>query len=285
MLESKGQTTLAFAGINQQDFKQLQLVSGGYPALIGLHQRFPGKTLQEVENGPVSAIYVFYNTYGRNYMLTDFGGTIQITPVTPPTITIPALPPNNAIWFDDFSGYSPDGLISNLWGAGIWPNSVGICETIIQGIIDPFKIFASVPVGGISNTPSLQPVPVSTPTTPETPVDPTSPGYLYPPNHYAPSILLQHQEGQANNACQGQGTPTVTFDDIIRYRLNPSSPVLDTVSVLAILVGQKGFFHGVSYGRMSNKQLGLLVGDCPGPPWPTPAIWDVYADASYNKVQ
>lgn len=281
---NKHQVTLAFKGINQQDFKELQLVVGAYPSLTGLQQRFPGKTLQQQQASEVASIFVFYNTFGRNYILTEFDGTVQIDPVTPPTITLPALPPwNTGFLFDNFEGYSPDGLISPLWGAGIWNNTVGVCQTIIEGIISPFEIFATIFAGGLSKTKALQPQVVGAPSTPATPANPGDPAYLYPPKH-RPDISIQYQFGESDNSCTGQGEEFVDFNDIVTLRNFPGGTGLDSIGATSITVGGITVWNNVKIGRTGDVNLGRLAGTCPGPPFPTPAAWDVYPDGTFARI-
>jgi hypothetical protein len=141
-------------GINQQDFDKIQLLQGAFPYQVGLQQRIPGKIISREVSGSVGSIFVFYNVFGRHYILTDYG-TIEITETILPPITLPALPPSNTSWFDTFSGYDV-GLVSRIWAAGVWAIGIGICETLIQGIIDPFLVYDTIK--GNSDIPTnLQP--------------------------------------------------------------------------------------------------------------------------------
>lgn len=161
MLRTNGsKPTLAIGGINQQDFKEIQLVQGTYPYQKGLQQRIPGKTLIQQQPGAVGigSIYVFYLVLGRHYKLIDYGTNISIveTPLNP--ITLPALPPQGNTWFDNFASYDI-ASVSRIWAAGVWAIGIGICETLIEGIIDPFLVFASIAPGRANPIPSLQPQP------------------------------------------------------------------------------------------------------------------------------
>lgn len=142
MLKTEGDTSRILKGINQQDFDEIQSVEGAYPNLAGLQQRIPGKTLTNQFNGPVGSIYAFYNVYGRNYTLKDFG-SIEIEEVEVPIFISPVVPPLGNSWFDDFESYEDD-LISKFWGGGAWASYVGVCETLIIGFIDPFLVYDSV---------------------------------------------------------------------------------------------------------------------------------------------
>lgn len=137
MLETNGDSTLALSGINQQDFTKIQLVSGVYPYQEGLQKRLPGKTLIQLYDGQVGSIFVFYMVFGRTYTFIDFG-SIEITEISVPPITLPGLPPTGNEWFDSFGSYLVD-TISRIWGGGAWLNAIGICETIIDGYIDAFN--------------------------------------------------------------------------------------------------------------------------------------------------
>lgn len=297
MLSTKGKVTVSFEGINQQDFQELQLVAGAYPYQTGLQQRIPGKTLIETMTGPVGSIYAFYNVFGQFYNLISWDGNIQITPVPYTSLRLPALPPtNNGLLFDDFSGYSPDGLISLLWGAGIWNGSVGVCQTTIQGYFDPFQIYGGFTIPPYTLTPwtlALSPINTTTSlqakagpgggaTIPSAP--PGSAAFLYPPGHM-PNVLLEMQFGESDNTCTGSGYEYVEFDDLVYFVYYPGGSIIDTLNVTSIAIGGKTNFHGVTFGRTGNIDAGVLVGTCPGPPFPVPAIWNVFPDGSYTRTQ
>jgi len=129
-------TDRVLRGVDQQDFEQLQVVQGTFPYQAGLQKRLPGKSLLQEIGGPVGSIYVFYNVYGRNYTLEDFG-TLQITEVGIPPFTLPIPPPVAYSWFDDFESYADD-LVSKYWAGGEWLHYVGICEITYYGFIDPY---------------------------------------------------------------------------------------------------------------------------------------------------
>lgn len=294
---TKGQVTLSFQGINQQDFKELQLISGCYPYQIGLQQRIPGKVLLEEVGYPVGSISAFYNVFGNTFLINFYNGNILIDRINWTSIRLPALPPlNTGLLFDDFSGYSPDGLISLLWGGGIWNGAVGVCQTIIQGYFDPYEVYGSITVppfvenpyilslSPINTIPNLQPQlgPSGGLTITPTPIG--SAAFLYPPGH-RPTFTIQMQYGDSNNTCTGSGYEYVEFDDLVYCKDWAGQPVLDTLNVTSIAIGGKTPFHGVNVGRTGNINAGVLVGTCPGPPFPIPAIWEVYADGSFQRVQ
>lgn len=114
---------------------------------MGLQQRIPGKTFQQILTGPITAINVFYNVRGRNYKIIDYGQQ-EIIEVDTPPIVIPPLPSKFTEWFDDFSGYAPDGLIARIWGAGYGNPNVGVVETYIRGFLDPWDLFGIIPPPG-----------------------------------------------------------------------------------------------------------------------------------------
>lgn len=177
MLRTNSEKVLFLEGIDQQDFTQLQLVQGSYPFQVGLQKRIPGKSITQIYAGPVGSIYVFYQVFGRFYTLIDFGN-ILIEEVEIPTITLPGLPPAAVEWFDNFDGYTL-GLISRLWGAGAWLIGVGVCETIIEGYIDPYRVLGTVE-GYQEDIPTEQrPVPEPPADTPTVPplIPPTGPQY------------------------------------------------------------------------------------------------------------
>lgn len=280
---SNAGVTPAIAGIDQQDFQQIQLLQGMYPYQKGLQMRIPGKTLQSQQNTPVGGIEVFYNVYGRPYILSQFDGAIQIDPVTFQPITLPALPPWGNIWFDDFSGYSPDGLISNIWGAGVWDISPGICQTIIEGYFDPYAIFATIHAGGIGNIPSQQPKTVSIPSTPASSLGPNDPKFQYPLN--PPQVFLNIVTAEGDNSCEGQGTSPITATDFINFYNYETGPIVDTLLASGVTVGHITVFHGLRIGRMPDVDAGLVQGACPGPPPPTPKGYSLFGnDGSFGQT-
>lgn len=155
MLETNGNSQLALRGTDLQDFNEFQRVSGTYPYQEGLQRRIPGKTIIQIYNGEIGSIFVFYMVFGRTYTIIDFG-SLEITEIVTPPITIPALPPTSSRWYDDFSSYLVD-TISRLWGAGIWLVGIGVCETIIEGTIDYFLVDDNVFYQSIAT--GLQPIP------------------------------------------------------------------------------------------------------------------------------
>lgn len=169
MLATRNIPVLELAGIDQQDFNELQLVKGAYPYQIGAQQRIPGKSISQIHPSAVGSILVFYMVFGRTYVLTDFG-SLQIEEIDIPPISIPALPPKSTSWFDNFAGYAT-GLISRIWAGGAWLIGVGVCETIIEGEIDAFRTLGSgVPTDTIETerqphiVPGGIPIPNTTPT-------------------------------------------------------------------------------------------------------------------------
>lgn len=284
MLEtSKAGIIPAIAGINQQDFDEIQLLSGMYPYQKGLQKRIPGKSLQKVYPSPVGSIFVFYNVYGRPYTSIDFGSSISIEPITIPPITLPALPPTGNSWYDDFSGYTPVGLISLLWGAGNWNDTVGVCQTIIDGWFDPFLVYPNVYAGGISKDPSKQPQPLPTPPVdPETtPLPPTDPKFQYPVN--PPDLFLNVILAEADNTCQGQGTSPANAIDFINFHDFAGGPVIETKRADSITPGTTVLWRGIKLGRLADVDIGLVVGDCPGPPQPVPVSYFLHGnDGSFG---
>lgn len=176
MLATNGDASLALGGLDQQDFRAIELIAGMYPYQLGIQKRIPGKTLQRVVAGPVGSLYVFYSVYGRSYTLTDFG-SLQIDEILVPPIVLPALPPVGTTWFDSFGSYSPTGLISKLWAGGDWATGVGVCETIISGIIDAFLVYDTIAPGRENPNTTLRPIAMPTPDVdPEIP--PATPGEM-----------------------------------------------------------------------------------------------------------
>jgi hypothetical protein len=221
MLRTPSKPTLQLEGTDQQDWTNLQLVQGCFPFQIGLHKRAPGKTLLEQHPNPIGSIYVFYLVYGRHYQFLDFGGSIQIVETPVPPIALPGLPPTDNSWFDTFSGYD-DGLISRLWGAGVWNNSVGICETLIQGIFDPFLVYATLPPSAEFPTQDQKPVTVPTPDpSPETtPIPPNSGNGPLPDRNYTDytvtAALSNCKKSVGNNTFATDGPPE-TIDQWIAH--------------------------------------------------------------------
>lgn len=143
MLKTSGASQLGLEGIDQQDFDKFQLVAGCFPYQIGLQARLPGKVIERVSFSPVGSIYVFYMVLGRFYTFVQYSNDGSITELEIPPWTLPGLPPPDDLWYDDFTGYEV-GLISRLWGGGIWAIGIGVCETIIGGWIDPFSVAGTV---------------------------------------------------------------------------------------------------------------------------------------------
>lgn len=233
-------------GIDQQDWSEIQNLRGVYPYQVGLQKRIPAKTLQESFGQGIGSIYVFYLVYGRFYTFIDFG-SIQIGEVKPPAITIPALPPAQSVWWDDFSGYTPDGLISMIWGGGDWLDGIGICETIIEGYFDPF-------LGGGFSPPETTIGPGGGIAVIDTPVDPTSPPYWYPPglvNVYLHERLYSLWPGEGDETLPENGAA----NDSIRI-YDYSDPLLrsliDEIFASDLIVGRISIVYGLRIGRTPN---------------------------------
>lgn len=265
MLETKGQLTPSIEGIDQQDFTKIQLLSGAYPNKVGLQQRIPGKTLDRQVAFAVGSIGVMYNVYGRFFSLENFGTTLNITQINIPPYTPPGLPPNSMIWFDDFSAYSPNGLIQLIWGAGIWDSNFGVCQSIIAGFMDPFAINAT-----ITTNPPWVPIRYLTETPEIPPVDPNSPAAMYPPG--STNVVLGYQIGVADNSCTGQGSEPVDANDSIeQFDVPAPDPVLlDTLYATDATIGKIIIWNGLRVGRIPDRDLGTVQGTCPGPPQPVP---------------
>lgn len=291
--DSNGKPTLAINGINQQDFTEIQLAKGSYPYQKGLQKRLPGKTLEQQFSSSVGSIYVFYLVFGRHYNLIDVSGTLTFVPVPVAPITVPALPPTGNTWFDDFSGYTPDGLISFLWGGGAWATTTGICQSIIDGIIDPFLVYATIPgtspiVLG-SSIPSVVPTPDPSPET--TPADPGSPGYLYPPGHL-PQIITENQPGTLWPSESSEELPqNVSIPDVVNYEDYPGAGVTDTLVATSITIGSIVNFHGVTVGRRSDVPFGDATAPTPPGPSidhpalpPNPINYYVYMDGNFGTT-
>lgn len=278
MLETHSENpTLSLAGIDQQDFSAIQKIQGAYPYQIGLQRRMPGKTIQQALGIPIGSILVFYMVYGRHYVLTDFGN-IQITPVDPPVITLPGLPNAQNQWFDDFSGYSPAGLISNLWGAGAWADTVGHCETIIQGYFDPFLVYDNIAVTPPNTNDVPTPLPIPDEDQHTTPANPNSPGAMYPPGSV--DLVIRVQTGDGDNSCEGQGTTPVASIDVINAFAFSGGPFIDSLSATSVTIGGKFNFHGKIIGRTPDHYVGIVQGFCPGPPMPDPLIYSLFINTN-----
>lgn len=272
MQATPNDVTPAIGGIDQQDFDQIQLLVGVYPYQKGLQKRIPGKTLIEQVPFAIGSIYVFYNVYGRGYILADYNGNIQITPVVIPPITLTAQPPNDLSFFDDFSGYSPVGLVSRLWGGGIWNNTIGICETIIDGFYDPFQV-GTGPYTYVIWVP--QPV-TSVPQT-EPLLTPSDIPFTYP-TPPLPDVLLNTVYAHGDNSCEGQGTSPVTAYDFINYYYYEGGAIVDTFQSFEVPVGHITHWNGIKIGRLPDVDIGLVQGACPGPPPPIPLGYHLYAN-------
>lgn len=278
MQETKGKVERAIKGIDQQDFDEFQLVKGTFPYQVGLQQRIPGKTIQRVLDGPIGSIYVFYMVYGRTYTIVDFT-TLQIDEIIEPPITNPFFPPVGTEWTETFSGYTT-GLISKFWGAGIWPITTGVCESIIEGVIDPFYVteFAPAPDIPIEDQPRIE----TTPGSNITPADKTNPKVTYPLEQ--PDIILRLVLAQADYSCYGQGTNAANAYDLIHYYDYSGGNLVSTYSVISATIGGVVNFGGINIGRLPDKDIGIVRNEngpdgsfhqCGGPPQPVPTIYFV----------
>lgn len=268
MLADKTNPKLAIAGQNNQNFDEIQRVEGCFPFQIGLQQRFPGKALNRVFSSPVGSIYAFYNVYGRPYTLFAYNGSIEIEETPLPVWRIPALAPTSDAWFDDFSGYIL-GSIARLWGAGIWSGGVGICETIIEGIIDPFSVYDTI----TSESPIPENVPHTISDSAGAPTgQDTGTNYQFPFNH--PQIVLAVRTAISDNSCTGQGTQSVIIVDSVKLYNTPGDFTGTTLHAGDLAIGQQIQWNGIRIGRIPNIVTpGFVIGTCPGPPFPTAIVY------------
>lgn len=269
--------TPALKGVDNQNWSEIQKLDGLVPYQVGLQKKLPGKTLQRIYSNEIGSIYVFYLVYGRFYTLVDFG-SLEISPVVVPPITPPALPPNQTVWWDDFSGYSPNGVISKIWSGGAWQDGIGICETIIQGYFDPF-------MGGAVTPPQQNIQIIYIPVDPITPVDPTSPPYFYPPG--LADVVLKIQ---TFTLIPPSGDETLPQDvvaqdtiDLFDYPLPPEKNLLDTFIAESAHVGKIVVWNGLAIGRTPDQAKGDFSMGGPGQPhfnpdlpWPPPSAINYY---------
>ena len=145
MLETdRAQIIQDIRGINEQldliDPTNVAVLKGTYPEKIGLQSRVPGKTLFKKFDYPVTGIAVFYNTYGRRYLLWE-GLNLTIEEVawdfdfswTPP-------------WFpdkyDDFEDYLEAPI--SLMYLGFWPSgNPGRVVRVSQSAYEAFETYLS----------------------------------------------------------------------------------------------------------------------------------------------
>lgn len=235
--------TPSIRGIDQQNWSEIQGLNGLVPYQVGLQKRLPGKTLREIYPNEIGSIYVFYLVYGRFYTLVDFG-SIQITPVTVPPLIPPALPPNQTVWWDDFSGYSPDGVISMIWGGGDWLDGIGICETIIEGYFDPF-------MGGGITPPQQQIQIVYIPGDTAPPVDPSTTPYWYPPG--SADIILKQRLFSLwppdGDETLPQNVSAVDEIKLYDYPLPASQTLVDSLFANEVPVGKLFPWYNLIVGR------------------------------------
>jgi hypothetical protein len=241
MLRTPSKPTLQLEGINQQDFNELQLVQGCFPFQIGLQKRIPGKTLLEQHPTPIGSIYVFYMVYGRHYQLLDFGDGIQIDETVIPPITLPGLPIAGNSWIDTFAGY-PDALLSRLWGAGIWPGTVGICETLIAGYIDPFLVYATIPKTPLPEEGKPKPLPPPE-SDPDIPPGSSDPSIIWGPGAQPQVIIYWY-------GLIGQIVANLDVDAPVVHRFDGSTFVLGAGSLSP---GETYTAAGITVGRGADK--------------------------------
>ncbi len=272
MLATKGKTTPALSGIDQQDFDKIQVVEGCYPFQIGLQKRIPGKSFISKSDFPIGGIFAFYMVYGRPYILIDNDTNLHIQETPIPNWNNPAIKPLGNSWIDTFSGYSPGGLISRLWAAGAWANGVGVCETIIQGWIDPFLVYAKINTNAINldNFPQTVSGDSATETGQGTGVK-----FTYP--HNPPDIVLKVVSGLSDNSCEGQGTSPVSSIDSIKLYNEPGDYTGDSITANDLSVGSRLHWNGIVVGRSSDIEMGLVLStNCPllgHPIFPDPLVY------------
>lgn len=258
--------TPALKGVDNQNWSEIQKLDGLVPYQVGLQKRLPGKTLQKIYANEIGSIYVFYLVHGRFYTLVDFG-SIEISPVVVPPITPPIIPPSQTVWWDDFSGYSPNGVISKIWGGGVWLDGIGICETIIQGYFDPF-------MGGGITPPQQNIIIIYTPEIVATPVDPTSPPYWYPPG--VADVTLKIQTFTLIPPAGDETLPQdVVLNDEIKlydYPAPPEQNLLDILIANSIAVGKILIWNGLAIGRTPNQAKGDFSMGAPGQPHYNPDL-------------
>lgn len=258
MIRTEGNKVLALDGVDQQDFEKLQEVAGCYPNLIGLQQRLPGKTIEQFLDGPILDIAVFYLYYGRPFRMINWGGTIEITKIPLVPWSIPVAPNTTNIWMEPFTDYEPVGLISRLWGAGIWLTGIGVCETLIEGYIDPFKVFAEIKSGEPTDVPTVVEDSSDTPA-----AEDTGPNFYYP--REKPQIVLKRLNADGDLSCHGQGTTPQQIDDLINVYYEPGN-LKETVPVTDFVVKARTPFYGIVVGRVPDEYIGIVATSPPASP-------------------
>jgi len=272
MLRTSAKPEQVIKGVDQQDFAEIQVLANCFPYRQGAQKRVPGKILEQKLSSPIFGIHTFYMVYGRRFNITDYGTDLEIIEELIPPIVLPALPPSTTSWFDSFSSYSPVGLISRLWGAGNWLTYVGICESLIYGVIDPFLVSDSVAAIPVEDVPRTVPQDGTTTTTQDTGIN------FYFPNGAA-QIMLQRVIYDADYSCIGGGTVPVAVDDILNVYQYSGDPAPYVVGVLDIPILQSIAVESIRVGRSPNVAFGVANTTlCPNPPsiFPNPPVGKVY---------
>ena len=146
MLETdRAQIIQDIRGINERldlvDPSNVALLKGTYPEKIGLQSRVPGKTMFKKFTYPVNGIAVFYNTYGRRYLLWE-GLDLTIEEVEWEPLTISWTPPWFADKYDDFEEYLEAPISSML--LGFWPSgNAGYVVLVSTKCYDAFETYLS----------------------------------------------------------------------------------------------------------------------------------------------
>ena len=260
MLKTNGDPTQEILGIDQQDFAQIQFLVNAFPHRVGAQRRIPGKSLIQKVDDPIYGIHTFYLVYGRRYNLIDFGNDLQIEEIENPVVVLPVLPPTQNTWFDSFSTYTV-GLISRFWGEGNWANAVGICESIIYGVIDPFLVSDTIVS---ENQRDILPYDVEEDDT--NPISEDTSIRFYFPNGAA-QIMLRRIKYHPDYSCIGGGVGDVDTDDILKIYAYPGDPSPDIVGPLDIAINGTIPVGNIRVGRPPNEDVGVVNSlICPNPP-------------------
>ena len=146
MLETdRAQIIQDIRGINEQldlvDPANIAVLKGTYPEKIGMQSRVPGKTLYQKFAYPINGIAVFYNVYGRRYMLWE-GLNLSIEEVEWESLNVTWTPPWFPDKYDDFEEYLE--LPIELMYLGFWPSgNPGRMFRVAQLAYDAFETYLS----------------------------------------------------------------------------------------------------------------------------------------------
>lgn len=160
MLETdRAQIIQSIRGINDQldqtDPQNVVNLRGAYPALIGLQERVPGKTRTGEYAYPVNGVAVFYNVYGRRYLLWE-GLNLTIDGVSW-DLSLSWRPPVVEDGYDPLSDYL-DGAIGKLI-LGEWNYfNEGTFVSLFPALYDTLEFYTDGSISKLDSATAEEPI-------------------------------------------------------------------------------------------------------------------------------